>query len=85
MTQVVLKAIMLRRTKATVINGKPILFLPERIIQTVECHFDDDERAFYQALADKVAITFNKFVRAGDVMKNYTSVLTLLLRLRQGV
>ena len=75
---------MLRRTKNAIVNNKPILELPGRNVQVVECDFEDDERAFYQALADKVALTFNKYLKAGAVMKNYTSVLTLLLRLRQG-
>ena len=75
---------MMRRTKNAIINGKPILHLPDRNVQVIECEFDQDERAFYDALASKVALTFNKYLRAGEVMKNYTSVLTLLLRLRQG-
>jgi SNF2 family DNA or RNA helicase len=75
---------MLRRTKNSVVNGKPILQLPARNVQVVQCEFDEDEREFYNALADKVALTFNKYLKAGEVMKNYTSVLTLLLRLRQG-
>jgi SNF2 family DNA or RNA helicase len=82
--QVVLKAIMLRRTKETVIDGKPILELPARIVDVLACEFDDDERQFYSALEDKTTQTFEKLVMRGDVMKSYTSVLVLLLRLRQG-
>ncbi|ORY23357.1 SNF2 family N-terminal domain-domain-containing protein [Naematelia encephala] len=80
---VVLKAIMLRRTKDATIGGKPILNLPERIVQVVQCDFDNEERAFYDALQTQTALTFNKFMKAGTAMANYTSVLTLLLRLRQ--
>lgn len=47
------------------------------------CEFDEDERDFYDALEKKTQLTFNKFVNAGTAMVNYTSVLTMLLRLRQ--
>ncbi|CAK9784152.1 unnamed protein product [Cutaneotrichosporon oleaginosum] len=80
---VILKAIMLRRTKTATIDGKPILNLPERNVEVVECEFDSDESAFYAALEAKTGVAFNKFVDAGAVMGNYTSVLTLLLRMRQ--
>ncbi|KAL5639611.1 hypothetical protein ACGC1H_006279 [Rhizoctonia solani] len=80
---VVLKVIMLRRTKDMTINGAPLLNLPGRKVQTVMCEFDEDELAFYKALEQKTELTLNKFIRAGTVMKNYTSVLLLLLRLRQ--
>nr|WVH01933.1 SNF2 family N-terminal domain [Naematelia aurantialba] len=80
---VVLKAIMLRRTKDATIGGKPILNLPDRIVEVVKCDFDNEERAFYEALQAQTALTFNKFMKAGTAMANYTSVLTLLLRLRQ--
>lgn len=102
--QVVLRAIMLRRAKdATLgeyevgtadLDGKPILVLPGRTIEVVACGFDADERAFYDALEQKSALTFNKvshnavklmqYLKSGTVMANYTSVLTMLLRLRQG-
>lgn len=75
---------MLRRTKDMTINGAPLINLPGRAIETVFCEFDDDERAFYTALQEKTSLTLNKFIKAGTVMNNYTSVLLLLLRLRQG-
>ncbi|QRV98846.1 SNF2 family amino-terminal protein [Ceratobasidium sp. AG-Ba] len=80
---IVLKAVMLRRTKDMTIDGAPLLNLPGRTVNVVNCEFDDDERAFYQALEQKTSLTLNKFIKAGTVMSNYTSVLLLLLRLRQ--
>ncbi|EJU01509.1 hypothetical protein DACRYDRAFT_53063 [Dacryopinax primogenitus] len=81
--QVILKVIMLRRTKTDMINGQPLLKLPPREVQVVQCEFDKDEREFYAALQERTTLTFNKFLKRGDVMKNYTSVLVLLLRIRQ--
>ncbi|KAK1925490.1 SNF2 family N-terminal domain-containing protein [Papiliotrema laurentii] len=80
---VLLKAVMLRRTKDATLDGKPILNLPGRTVDIVACEFDKEEREFYTALEQQTALTFNKFVKAGTVMSNYTSVLTMLLRLRQ--
>ena len=83
--KVVLKAIMLRRQKDTLINGKPLLELPDRLVDVVACEFDEDERTFYSALETKIQAKVEKFMEQGQVMKNYTSVLVLLLRLRQGL
>ncbi|ELU39517.1 SNF2 family DNA-dependent ATPase [Rhizoctonia solani AG-1 IA] len=72
-TRIVLKAIMLRRTKDMTINGAPLLNLPGRKVETLMCDFDEDERAFYEALEQKTELTLNKFIKAGTVMKNYTT------------
>ena len=74
---------MLRRTKTTLINGKPILDLPARIVTIVECEFDSAERAFYNSVEQKVQSSLEQ-LQQGDINKAYTSVLVLLLRLRQG-
>ncbi|KZT54103.1 hypothetical protein CALCODRAFT_473944 [Calocera cornea HHB12733] len=81
--QVILKVIMLRRTKNDQVNGQPLLKLPSREVKVVKCEFDNDELEFYAALQARTTLTFNKFLKRGDVMKNYTSVLVLLLRMRQ--
>mgnify|MGYP003634235794 CR=1 FL=1 len=81
--QVLLKAILLRRTKKSMIDGKPIITLPEKTEEVQHVVFDDDEKAFYTALETKTALQFNKYMKAGTVGKNYTNVLVLLLRLRQ--
>ncbi|KAK0105181.1 hypothetical protein ONS95_004422 [Cadophora gregata] len=81
--QVLLKAILLRRTKKSMIDGKPIITLPEKTEEIQHVVFDDDEKAFYTALETKTVLQFNKYMKAGTVGKNYTSVLVLLLRLRQ--
>lgn len=75
---------MLRRKKDTMLNGKPLIVLPDRIVNIVACTFDDDEREFYDAIQSKVDLTLNKFMKNGNTAINYTSMLVLLLRLRQG-
>ncbi|KAM5539722.1 hypothetical protein V8D89_006535 [Ganoderma adspersum] len=80
--QVVLRVIMLRRTKATIVNGKPILDLPARLVNVVECEFNQVEREFYNSVEQKVQSSLEQ-LQQGDINKAYTSVLVLLLRLRQ--
>ena len=75
---------MLRRRKTDALNGKPLIELPGRHLSIVPCDFDDDERQFYFALENKVEEAMQKFAKNNEVMKNYTNVMVLLLRLRQG-
>ncbi|KAF9437261.1 hypothetical protein BGZ76_001426 [Entomortierella beljakovae] len=81
--QALLKAICLRRTKTSTVDGKPILNLPERKVEKLATEFSLDERAFYEALETRTRERFNAYVKAGTVMKNYSNILVLLLRLRQ--
>ncbi|RUS26326.1 SNF2 family N-terminal domain-containing protein [Jimgerdemannia flammicorona] len=80
--QVILKAIMLRRTKTTLIDGKPLLDLPARNVIAVTPDFTEEERQFYTALEERTKTTFSKLAKAGP-NHNYMSMLLLLLRLRQ--
>ncbi|KAK2739213.1 hypothetical protein FQN57_006656 [Myotisia sp. PD_48] len=81
--QALLKAILLRRTKTSEIDGKPILQLPPRVTEKVHAVFNKDELEFYTALETKSQLQFNKYMRAGTVGRNYSNILVLLLRLRQ--
>lgn len=81
--QVLLRAILLRRTKKSEIDGKPIIQLPPK--ETVEDRaiFSKDELDFYKALETQSQIQFNKYIRLGSIGRNYSHALVLLLRLRQ--
>ena len=81
--QALLKAILLRRTKKSKIDGKPIITLPERTNEVQNAKFSEDEDAFYKALETRTRLQFNRFLKAGTVGQNYSNVLVLLLRLRQ--
>ncbi|KAK6392458.1 hypothetical protein LTR65_003588 [Meristemomyces frigidus] len=83
MLQALCKAVMLRRTKKSTFEGKPILVLPERTTLIDNPDFSEDELSFYQHLEQRTAVQFNKYVRAGTVGKSYSAILVLLLRLRQ--
>lgn len=44
---------LLRRTKKTVLNGRPLLDLPERNVELVRLTFTPNERVFYDTLEGK--------------------------------
>lgn len=81
--QVLLRAVLLRRTKESKIDGKPILELPRRVSEKVHAVFSDDEQQLYSSLEAKTQLQFNKYLEAGTVGRNYSNILVLLLRLRQ--
>ncbi|OHW97628.1 SNF2 family domain-containing protein [Colletotrichum incanum] len=81
--QVLLKATLLRRTKTSQIDGKPILQLPEKTEEVIYAELDEDERKFYTDLETKSQVQINKYLRKGTLGKHYSHVLVLLLRLRQ--
>lgn len=81
--QDLIRDVMLRRTKNSMLDGKPILELPPRIDLVAYADFDEEQNTFYCALERQQRLRFNKYLKAGTVMKNYIYVLVLLLRLRQ--
>ncbi|KAL4963090.1 DEAD/DEAH box helicase [Aspergillus stella-maris] len=85
MTQlrVLLKAVLLRRTKESKIDGEPILNLPRRTTEKVHATFSEDELELYKALETKTQLQFNRYLETGTVGRNYSNILVLLLRLRQ--
>ncbi|KAL9557636.1 hypothetical protein MBANPS3_001286 [Mucor bainieri] len=80
---VLMRAISLRRSKKALIDGRPILDLPERNIHMTHIDFSPDERIHYEYVNQRAQARFNRYLKQGVVMKNYSSVLVLLLRLRQ--
>ncbi|CAO3660491.1 unnamed protein product [Rhizopus microsporus] len=80
---VLMKAISLRRSKKAVIDGRPILDLPERNVHMTYVDFSPDERTHYDFVNARAQARFTRYMQAGTVMKNYSSILVLLLRLRQ--
>ena len=75
---------MLRRIKDHILNGKPIITLPARNLSVAQRKFDPDEHAFYKTLSERMSTQLDKLVQANQASKNYTHVLLMLLRLRQG-
>ncbi|CAL1397893.1 unnamed protein product [Linum trigynum] len=81
--QAILKTVMLRRTKATLLDGEPIITLPPKFIELKRVEFTDEERCFYSRLESDSRDQFKKYAAAGTVKQNYVNILLMLLRLRQ--
>ncbi|XP_010268771.1 PREDICTED: helicase-like transcription factor CHR28 isoform X2 [Nelumbo nucifera] len=81
--QAVLKTIMLRRTKGTIIDGKPIITLPPKSIELKKVDFSKEERDFYSKLEADSCAQFKVYAAAGTIKQNYVNILLMLLRLRQ--
>ena len=82
--QVVLKQVMLRRRKDQLLNGEVLIKLPKRLVEIISCEFDASEKEFYGALEAKMEDVVEKLM-ASTKGNKYIGVLTLLLRLRQGM
>ncbi|KAK6931777.1 SNF2, N-terminal [Dillenia turbinata] len=81
--QAVLRAVMLRRTKGTLIDGEPIINLPPKTILLSRVDFSPEERAFYNKLETETRSQFKEYAAAGTLTQNYANILLMLLRLRQ--
>ncbi|WOL12968.1 helicase-like transcription factor CHR28 isoform X1 [Canna indica] len=81
--QAVLKTIMLRRTKGTKIDGKPIITLPPKTVTLKKVDFSEEERTFYTRLEAESREQFKVYANEGTVKQNYVNILLMLLRLRQ--
>ncbi|RLN35333.1 putative ATP-dependent helicase C17A2.12-like isoform X1 [Panicum miliaceum] len=81
--QAVLRVVLLRRTKETLINGVPIINLPPKTINLNKVDFSHEERSFYLTLEERSRQQFKAFAAAGTLKQNYANILLMLLRLRQ--
>ncbi|PPR08294.1 hypothetical protein CVT24_002452 [Panaeolus cyanescens] len=74
---------LLRRKKDSQLDGKALVQLPEKEVKLVRLEFTAEERQIYDMVERKSQAKFNRFLKAGTVLKHYHRVLVLLLRLRQ--
>ncbi|KAJ2925510.1 hypothetical protein H1R20_g11584, partial [Candolleomyces eurysporus] len=82
-SQVILKPLLLRRTKDSDLEGKPILQLPPKEIELVRLEFSREERDLYNSFEQRTKVKLNKFIRERTLLKNHAAVLVMILRLRQ--
>lgn len=82
--QALLKAILLRRTKTSKIDGVEILKgLPGKTIEMVHAVFDEEQNELYRALETGAITQMRKYQAEGTLGRNMSNALVLLLRLRQ--
>jgi hypothetical protein len=65
--QVLLKSLMLRRQKDSVVDGQIVCNLPPTHLSKEAVEFSDDEMAVYKALESKAQITLNKYIKEDAV------------------
>ncbi|EIW77192.1 hypothetical protein CONPUDRAFT_168183 [Coniophora puteana RWD-64-598 SS2] len=81
--QAIFKVMLLRRKKDSTLDGKKLVDLRPKVIELEKLEFGQEEADIYKMVEARSQATFNRFLRAGTVLKNYHQVLVLLLRLRQ--
>ena len=79
----ILEPIFLRRTKNQKKNGKPLVELPEKEVVIEEIKFNDQEAKLYNWFKSRAFESFTEGVKTGQLMRQYTQILTHILRLRQ--
>ncbi|KAI5953864.1 RAD5 [Candida margitis] len=79
----ILEPIFLRRTKNQRKNGKPLVELPEKEVVIEEIKFNDQEAKLYNWFKSRAFESFAEGVKTGQLMRQYTQILTHILRLRQ--
>ncbi|KII91157.1 hypothetical protein PLICRDRAFT_104830 [Plicaturopsis crispa FD-325 SS-3] len=81
--QAIMATFVMRRKKDSMLDGKRLIDLPPKEVALVKLEFSAEERTIYNMVEGKAQAQFNRFLRAGTVLKNYVEVLVMLLRLRQ--
>ncbi|TDL24597.1 hypothetical protein BD410DRAFT_786110 [Rickenella mellea] len=81
--QAIFATCLLRRKKDSTLDGKRLIELPPKDVELVKLDFTKDEREIYNMVETRSQQIFNRYLRAGTVLKNYYQVLVMLLRLRQ--
>jgi SNF2 family DNA or RNA helicase len=67
--QSILKPILLRRTKDSKLEGKPLLTLPPKNVELVTLQFSPEERQIYDDFEKQAKVRVNKFIREGTIIQ----------------
>ncbi|CAK7340285.1 unnamed protein product [Dovyalis caffra] len=76
--QVLMATISLRRTKE-----KGVVGLPSKTVETHYIELSGEERELYDQMEAEAKGVVQNFINAGSLMRNYSTVLCIILRLRQ--
>ncbi|KAJ8472036.1 hypothetical protein OPV22_026379 [Ensete ventricosum] len=81
--QALVGTISLRRTKAAENGSKCLVGLPSKTIETCFVELSAEEREQYDRLESEAQNTIREYIDADTVLHNYSTVLHIILRLRQ--
>ncbi|EGW33587.1 uncharacterized protein SPAPADRAFT_71410 [Spathaspora passalidarum NRRL Y-27907] len=80
----ILEPIFLRRTKAMKgRDGRPLVELPSKEVIIEEIKFNDQEEKLYGYFKARAFNSFAEGLKSGQLLRQYTQILTHILRLRQ--
>ncbi|WFC93720.1 DNA helicase rad5 [Malassezia brasiliensis] len=84
--QAILSSILLRREKSTRDrNGRPIVDLPEKTLDTQHLRFSAAEREIYLSVYERARMRYKRLAAQGLVGRNFSLIFSVLMRLRQAV
>lgn len=78
-----LGAISLRRTKETPDGGEGLVGLPPKAVETCLVDLSAEERECYDKMESEAQSTVREFIDSDTALRNYSTVLHIILRLRQ--
>ncbi|RWR76017.1 putative SWI/SNF-related matrix-associated actin-dependent regulator of chromatin subfamily A member 3-like protein 1 [Cinnamomum micranthum f. kanehirae] len=81
--QALMRTISLRRTKDLQIGNKSLIGIPPKTVETCFVELSAEEREQYDRMETDAKLAVNEFIYADSVMRNYSTVLHIILRLRQ--
>ena len=81
--QFVVEAMMLRRLKTDMIDGKPLVNLPKKTVTLKELDFTSEERRIYDAYENNAKMIIEKYMKKGTLLRNYAHIFAIMMRLRQ--
>ena len=67
--QAIMNTFLLRRKKDSMLDGKRLIELPEKEIKLIKLEFSKEEREIYQMVEARSQAKFNRYLRAGTVLK----------------
>lgn len=84
--QAILSSILLRREKSTRDrNGRPIVDLPEKTLDTQHLRFSETEREIYLSVYERARMRYKRLAAQGLIGRNFSLIFSVLMRLRQAV
>ncbi|XP_010909058.1 putative SWI/SNF-related matrix-associated actin-dependent regulator of chromatin subfamily A member 3-like 1 [Elaeis guineensis] len=81
--QALMGTISLRRTKDNQSGNKSMVGLPTKTIETCLVELSAEEREYYDHMESEAQNTVREYIDADTVLRNYSTVLHIILRLRQ--
>jgi SNF2 family DNA or RNA helicase len=67
--QTIMHTFLLRRKKDSMLDGKKLIDLPEKEVKLIKLEFSEEERDIYQMVEARSQAKFNRYLRAGTVLK----------------